>query len=148
MFYLEEPSKSSPNIEIGLDYAEYSGVIFGVSYSQKRKAVAKLADKYISASHGSVQAVVGLDIKYGQQASHEATCTFWRLHRNERRRELYVATDNENEHFCEHDGTLSNNPGLQLRLSEFGFLNAWLRLRLPPTTTAISSSPRKRSANT
>ena len=49
-----------------------------VSFSQKRKDLARLADDYILGSDGNIRAVVCLDIEY--KGSKEATLSVWRPH--------------------------------------------------------------------
>lgn len=73
-------SKHEPDASFWHDEAQYPGVILEVSYSQKRKRLAQLAEVYLLDSDTSVQAVVGLDIEYGKKGSRTATLSVWRTH--------------------------------------------------------------------
>lgn len=59
--------------------AVWPGVVIEVSYSQKRKALATLADDYILETDGSIRLVIGLDLEY--KGSKQATISTWRLQR-------------------------------------------------------------------
>src|SRR5271168_1425610 len=54
---------------------QYPGVIIEVSYTQKRKDLARLADDYILGSTGEIRVVIGLDISYEGKM---ATLSVWR----------------------------------------------------------------------
>ncbi|KAJ5096708.1 hypothetical protein N7456_007429 [Penicillium angulare] len=55
--------------------ARFPGVIIEMCYSQKSKAISRLADEYILDTDGSVNAVIGLDVDY--IGSKKATLTVW-----------------------------------------------------------------------
>ena len=55
--------------------AEFPNVIFEISFSQKRKDVARLADNYILGSDGNICVVVGIDIDYKDKS---AMLSMWR----------------------------------------------------------------------
>ena len=76
-------STHSPDGTYYHDNAKWPGVILEVSYSQKRKDLAKLADRYILDSDANVKVVVGLDIEYDvkkKAGSGEAVFSVWRPH--------------------------------------------------------------------
>lgn len=61
--------------------AQYPGVVIEVSFTQKRKDLARLADSYTLGSGGNIRVVVGLDIEYktpGKDSSKRATMSLWR----------------------------------------------------------------------
>jgi hypothetical protein len=58
-------NKNSPGGQYVHKAAGYLSVILEVSYAQKRKSLAYLADGYIVGSEGDIQSVIGLDIEYG-----------------------------------------------------------------------------------
>ena len=55
--------------------AHWPGVVIEVSYSQKSKAIPRLADDYILGTDGSIRVVVGLDIDY---KTKKGTISMWR----------------------------------------------------------------------
>lgn len=73
--------KHDPDGQFDHAQAQYPGVVLEISYSQKRKDLARLADDYILGSQGNIQAVVGLDIEY--KGSKEATLSIWKPHLEE-----------------------------------------------------------------
>jgi hypothetical protein len=56
--------------------AQYPGVVIEVSFSQKRKDLARLADDYILGSDRDIRVVIGIDVEY--KASKKATLSVWR----------------------------------------------------------------------
>lgn len=54
--------------------AEYPGVVIEMSYSQKRRDLARLADDYILGSDAMIRAVVGVDADY---TGKTATVSIW-----------------------------------------------------------------------
>ncbi len=61
--------------------AQYPGVVIEVSFTQKKKDLARLADSYILGSEGNIRVVVGLDIEYktsSKDPSKRATISMWR----------------------------------------------------------------------
>jgi hypothetical protein len=61
--------------------AQYPGVVIEVSFTQKKKDLARLADSYILGSEGNIRVVVGLDIEYktaSKDPSKRATISLWR----------------------------------------------------------------------
>ena len=54
----------------------YPGVVIEVSYAQKRKDLAIIAEDYILGSDGDICVVIGLDIEYHR--SKKATLPVWR----------------------------------------------------------------------
>jgi hypothetical protein len=75
----QEYSKHDPDAQFRHSKAQYPGVVIVVSYSQKRKDLARLADDYILGSDSSIRAVVGLDIEY-KASNEDATLSVWRPH--------------------------------------------------------------------
>jgi Uma2 family endonuclease len=67
-----------PDSAFGRKKATYPGVIIEVANSQKAKDLNRLAEDYLVGSRASVQAVVGLDIEYGNTESRKATLSVWR----------------------------------------------------------------------
>ncbi|OBT82395.1 hypothetical protein VE02_09586 [Pseudogymnoascus sp. 03VT05] len=75
--------RHDPDFSFRHKEAQYPGVVFEVSYSQKRRDLGRLADDYILGSDGNIRVVVGLDLEYrgkkGKEASGEgATLSIWR----------------------------------------------------------------------
>jgi hypothetical protein len=56
--------------------AQYPGVVIEVSYTQKRKDLAYIAEDYILGSNGNIRVVIGLDVEYNN--SKKATLSVWR----------------------------------------------------------------------
>ena len=65
-----------PDASFGYIDAVYPPVVVEISYSQKRKDLAKLADSYILDSDSNIRLVVGLDIEY--LGTKKATISMWR----------------------------------------------------------------------
>lgn len=70
------PDRHEPDSSFHHSDAQYPGVVVEVSYSQKRKDLARLADAYILGSNGNIRVVVGLDIEY--RGTKKATISVWR----------------------------------------------------------------------
>ncbi len=58
--------------------AQYPGVIVEVAYSQKARALPRLADEYILGSDGNIRVMVGFNIGYSHKM---ATVSVWRAGR-------------------------------------------------------------------
>ncbi len=54
--------------------AQFPGVIIEISYTQKRRDLARVAQDYILGSGGNIRAVVGIDIDYKDKS---ATLSIW-----------------------------------------------------------------------
>jgi hypothetical protein len=80
----DEYGRHDPDGSFGHKEAQYPGVIFEVSYSQKRRDLGRLADDYILGSDGNIRVVVGLDIEYQSKGKAKealgkvATLSVWR----------------------------------------------------------------------
>ncbi|KAK4986800.1 hypothetical protein LTR66_007737 [Elasticomyces elasticus] len=98
-----------------------TGVVVEVSYSQKRKDLARLANDYLLGSDGSTRDLIGLDIEY--RGSRKATVSMWRSQYNNslhaEQEELSAVQTVQNEVFRNEDGTPSGNFGLRLQLKDF-----------------------------
>lgn len=65
--------------------AQHPGVVIEVSFTQKKKDLARLADSYILGSEENIYVVVGLDIEYktsSKDQSRRATISLWRPKHN------------------------------------------------------------------
>ncbi|TVY90308.1 hypothetical protein LAWI1_G003603 [Lachnellula willkommii] len=126
----QDYGKHDPDAQFQHSKAQYPGVVIEVSYSQKRKDLARLADDYILGSDGDIRAVVGLDIEY--KASKKATLSVWRpsIVTNEAgEKELVAAQTVSNEcsyaniewvfRNCNGTPNASRTKGLELRLRDF-----------------------------
>jgi hypothetical protein len=132
--------KNDPDASFWHNDAEYPGVIIEVSYSQKRKALGRLAETYLLDSDASVQVVVGLDIEYGRKRTPEATLSVWRTQifhtaEGDELRVVKVVADEVRfarspsmfilslltyvQAFRNKQGEPTNHPGLRLSLSDF-----------------------------
>ena len=67
--------KHDPDAQFQHLRAQYPGVVIEVSYSQKRRDLARLADDYILGSDGNIRVVVGFKIEY---RGKKATLSIWR----------------------------------------------------------------------
>ncbi|KAK4981952.1 hypothetical protein LTR66_009577 [Elasticomyces elasticus] len=112
-------SKHEPDASFRHVDAEFPGVVVEVSYSQKRKDLARLADDYLLGSDGSTRAFIGLDIEY--RGSRKATVSMWRsqYNMNAEQEELRAVQTVQNEVFRNEDGSPSGNFGLRLQLKDF-----------------------------
>ncbi|KAG8408025.1 hypothetical protein J3459_018261 [Metarhizium acridum] len=102
--------------------AQYPGVVIEVSYTQKRKELAHIAEDYILGSKGSVRVVIGLDIEY--RNSKKATLSVWRpdVVQNEAGEpELVAVQTTVDQILLDDEGNLSQNDkaGLYLQLRDF-----------------------------
>lgn len=70
-----EYGRHDPDAQFIHSRARFPGVVIEVSYSQKRRDLARLADEYILGSDGSIRVVVGLDIEY---KGKKITLSIWR----------------------------------------------------------------------
>ena len=77
-FHDHEYGKHDPDAQFRHPKGQYPGVVTDVSFSQKSKDLARLADDYILGSDGNIRAVVGLDVEYS--GSKVATLSIWRPH--------------------------------------------------------------------
>jgi hypothetical protein len=68
--------RHDPDDSFAHSKTHYPGVVIEISYSQKRKDLARLADDYILGSDGSIRVVIGLDIEYLGKAAL-ATLSVW-----------------------------------------------------------------------
>lgn len=99
--------------------AQFPNVILEVSYSQKRRDLARLADKYILGSDGNIRVVIGIDIDYKDKS---ATLSMWRS-----RLQVNIADEEElvahrtlsNQEFRTANGEVSSQTGLRLQLEDF-----------------------------
>ncbi|KAI9734349.1 MAG: hypothetical protein M1834_002455 [Cirrosporium novae-zelandiae] len=71
-----EYGKHDPDAQFGHSQAAYPGVVIEVSYSQKQKDLARLADDYILGSDGNIRVVINLSVEY--RGSKKATLSVWR----------------------------------------------------------------------
>ncbi|KAG8406855.1 hypothetical protein J3459_018613 [Metarhizium acridum] len=102
--------------------AQYPGVVIEVSYTQKRKELAHIAEDYILGSKGSVRVVIGLYIEY--RNSKKATLSVWRpdVVQNEAGEpELVAVQTTVDQILLDDEGNLSKNDkaGLYLQLRDF-----------------------------
>ncbi|KAJ9634095.1 hypothetical protein H2199_009126 [Coniosporium tulheliwenetii] len=113
------PSRHEPDASFQHPGAQFPGVVLEVSYSQKRKDLARLADDYILDSDGSVRVVVGLDLEY--RDSRRATLSVWRagIVTNGEKEELMAIPTIRDEIFRNEHGNPTSSPGLQLQLRDF-----------------------------
>jgi hypothetical protein len=65
-----------PDAAFGHPQDSYPGVVLEVVYSQKMKAMNYIAEEYILGSHGSIRAVIALDLDYHR--SKRVTLSVWR----------------------------------------------------------------------
>ncbi|PSN58641.1 hypothetical protein BS50DRAFT_580584 [Corynespora cassiicola Philippines] len=114
-------SKYEPDTSFWHDDAQYPGVIIEIAYSQKKKALDRLAEDYLLDSDASVKAVIGLDIEYGRRDSRKATLSVWRsrLIHTDNGDELQVAKEVDEQAFRDEQGNLSHHAGIRLQLSDF-----------------------------
>jgi hypothetical protein len=70
-----EYGRHDPDASFSHSEARYPGVVMEVSYSQKKKVLARLAEEYILGSNGDICVVIGLDIEYSGKM---ATLSIWR----------------------------------------------------------------------
>lgn len=55
------------------------GIVFEITYLQKRRRIKQLAWDYIQQSRAKVRLVISVDIEYGERnSSREATISMWR----------------------------------------------------------------------
>lgn len=71
-----EYGRHDPDAQFRHLNAEYPGVVIEVSYAQKRKDLAIIAEDYILGSDGDIRVVIGLDVEY--RSSKKATLSVWR----------------------------------------------------------------------
>lgn len=107
-FVDEEYGKHDPDAQFQHSTAQYPGVVIEVSYSQKRKDLARLADDYILGSDSDIRVVIGLDIEYN--ANKEAALSVWRpnIETNEAGEKELVAKQTIIDQVC----LTQNNPAL------------------------------------
>lgn len=72
----QDYGKHDPDAQFHHSDAPYAAVVLEVSYAQKRKDLARLADDYILGSDSDIRVVIGLDIEY--RGSKKATVSVWR----------------------------------------------------------------------
>lgn len=114
--------------------AQFPNVIFELSYSQKRRDLARLADDYILGSDGNIRVMVGIDVDYKDKS---ATLPMWRprLQVNNAGEEELVAHQTLSNQVCSHsfclaytylskefrtaNGEVSSQTGLRLQLEDF-----------------------------
>ncbi len=70
-----EYGRHDPDASFSHSRARYPGVVLEVSFSQKRKALARLAEDYILGANGDICVVIGLDVEY---SGKRATLSIWR----------------------------------------------------------------------
>lgn len=84
-----ERSRHEPDLQWCCEGAKWQTVVGEVFYSQSRKELVDLADKYIVGSEGGIQLVLGFDIEYGRRRgaknSKKATVSIWRRRFEEER---------------------------------------------------------------
>jgi len=71
----EHYGPKSPDIAFGCRAGQYLGVILEVSYSQRRRDLAGLAQAYILGSYAKIKVVVGIDMDYNTKVG---TIQVWR----------------------------------------------------------------------
>ncbi|KAF2118101.1 hypothetical protein BDV96DRAFT_569234 [Lophiotrema nucula] len=124
----QKPPQNSPDGTYYYRDAKWPGVILEVSYSEKRKDLEKLADRYILLSKANVRVVVGLDIEYQhpkqkktKAGSRDAVLSVWRpeIIQNEGKMQLIAAQKIKDQPFRDAQGDPTSSQGLSLLLSEF-----------------------------
>lgn len=111
-----ERSRFSPDDQFRHRQEKQSSILLEVAFSQTWK---DLRDKVHGLLRAGAQAVIGIDIDYGPNASRKVTLTVWRL-------EIDWATEvgrckaiPKREAFRDEQGNPVATSGLRLRLSEF-----------------------------
>ncbi|KAI9826622.1 MAG: hypothetical protein M1832_006218 [Thelocarpon impressellum] len=104
-------------------FAKWPGVVIEVSFSQKRKDLANLAEDYILGSDGNINAVIGLDIDYS--GSKRAVLSVWRpryVEHSDGQEVLMSVQTIIDQEFRDELGNPSQDPasGLELVLQDFG----------------------------
>ncbi|PVH97609.1 hypothetical protein DM02DRAFT_567701 [Periconia macrospinosa] len=119
--FFPDGSIHEPDASYGHEDTDYPGVIIEVSYSQKRKALSRLAYDYIIGSKTGIRVVIGLDIEYGPKRSPQATLSMWRHRRHQTADGAEHRVDQTivDQLFRDAQGNPAPNPGLTLRLSDF-----------------------------
>jgi hypothetical protein len=81
--------------------AQFPGVIIEISYTQKRRDLARVAQDYILGSGGNIRAVVGIDIDYKDKS---ATLSIWQpqLQDNEAGEKELIANQILSNQVCSH----------------------------------------------
>ncbi|TVY58864.1 hypothetical protein LSUE1_G009739 [Lachnellula suecica] len=148
----DEYGRHDPDGSFGHTQAQYPGVIFEVSYSQKRRDLGRLADDYILGSDGNIRVVIGLDIEYlargkGKEVSGKvATISVWRprISDDGNGGELTAHQEIVDLEFRDKDGIANPSPGIGISLRLDDFATSALhpkpmseRVFIPATTLTI-----------
>ncbi|KAH9204218.1 hypothetical protein DL95DRAFT_529357 [Leptodontidium sp. 2 PMI_412] len=125
----DEYGLHDPDGSFGHKEAQYPGVIFEVSYSQKRRDLGRLADDYILGSDGNIRVVVGLDIEYQSKgkakeaSSKVAALSVWKpkITPGGDAEELTAHQEVVDLEFRDKDGIANSSlsAGISLRLDDF-----------------------------
>ncbi|KAL1591525.1 hypothetical protein SLS60_011917 [Paraconiothyrium brasiliense] len=126
-FPVEDPitsskkSKHEPDASFWHMDAEYPGVVIEVAYSQKKRRLYRLAEKYLLDSDANIRVVVGLDIEYGEKGTRKAALSIWRptVVQAPNGQELQVDPTGADKIFRDDQGNPVQGTELQLRLSDF-----------------------------
>ncbi|KAF2420943.1 hypothetical protein EJ08DRAFT_738443 [Tothia fuscella] len=112
-----QQSKYNPDASFKHRNARYPGVILEVAYSQSLKDLDRLAHTYLLDSNANIQAVVGINIQYGEDCCRKATLSVWRTRIIGD--ELIVIKEPADEEFRDAQGNSTNHSGLLLHLKDF-----------------------------
>ncbi|KAL9116476.1 MAG: hypothetical protein Q9187_007000 [Circinaria calcarea] len=76
---LEDGARRDPDKEFGYKGAKYPTVVVEISYSQRKKNLAKLADQYIVETSGQIQMVIGIKLNYAGSKKQEIVISYEKL---------------------------------------------------------------------
>ncbi|EXJ82753.1 hypothetical protein A1O3_06568 [Capronia epimyces CBS 606.96] len=99
--------------------AKYPGVVMEVAWSQKARALPRLADEYILRSKGNIRVVIGFKFEYLHKHDKTATLSIWKAQQQIKDRgvELVAKQTVTDQVFRNADGTPNESPGSGLRLA-------------------------------